>query len=309
MEPTTVVVERRGAVAWIRHASDLDRMDARGLALLRAAVDRVVADDGVRVVVLGGPPGRYPRMMDPEQGQRLAAWAPPWPARWTAAGVRAAVALLRWVWPLRRLLDRPALAEPAAMLNLRAATDALERCDKVTVAAIDGPAFGGGMELALVCDLLLASDRADVHLAQPEVLGGVVAGFGATQRLPRLIGAARALELLLLAEAIRPEQALAWGLVTRVLPADTFQGDVWALAERLARRPAAAVAGTRAAVRAALGGLEPGLSAELVQVLRVWPSPGARKGLAAVSARIAEEAQAATLRPLPELLRDFEQER
>jgi enoyl-CoA hydratase len=299
----TVTVDRRGAAAWIRYASDLDRLDAHGLALLRDAVDRLVADPSVRTIVFGGPPGRFPRMMDAEEGVRIASYAPPLPGAWVAWSVAAAVVALRWIRPLRRLLDVASLERRTALLNLRAATDALERSDKVTVAAIDGPAFGGGMEIALACDLRLISDRSDVYVAQPEVLGGVMAGFGATQRLPRLVGTGRALELLLAAEALGPEEALRWGLVTRVLPAAAFQEEVWAFAARMARRPAGAVAGTKAAVRASAGRtVDAGLSAELVQVLRVWSSPEARRGLEHIAGRIAEEGRRDVIRPLPELL-------
>ncbi|MEQ1501568.1 MAG: enoyl-CoA hydratase/isomerase family protein, partial [Myxococcota bacterium] len=193
----------------------------------------------------------------------------------------------------------PRWARRTALQNLVRATDALEAPGIVSVAAIDGPAFGGGMELALACDLRVASDRPDAWLAQPEVLGGVMAGFGATWRLPRLIGAARALELLVLGEAIDPHRAAAWGLVNRVLPAATFQDDVWALARRLATRPAGAVAGTKRA-------LGRGPWRELAEVLTVWSSPDADRGLARAAVTIATEAARPTRRPLPELLAELE---
>lgn len=300
----TVRVDRRGPVAWVRYAAEtsperpgiVDRLDARGLALLRSAVDALAADPAVRVIVFGGPPGRFPRLMDPAEGLAIAALAPPLPGRWIVAGVELAVALLRWVRPLRALLDRPSLARRVALLNLRALQDALERGDQVTIAAIDGAAFGGGLEIALACDLRVASDRADVHLAQPEVLAGVMAGFGATERLPRLVGEGRALELLLVAEALTPEEARGWGLVTRVIPAERFQDEVWELGARLARRSAAAVGGTKRAVR---GG------SELREVLRVWRSPDAAAGLAWAAEWVAAEGSRAD--SLPAVLRALDQ--
>lgn len=151
------------------------------------------------------------------------------------------------------------------------------------------------MELALRCDLRLCSDRS--QLAQPEVLAGVMAGFGATERLPRIVGPARALELLLLCEAVDPATAAAIGLVNRVLPTEGFEDAVQVLAERLARRPAAAVAATKRAVRT---------GDEVREMLAVWRSPEARSGLERVSLMVREELERPEPRPLPELLAAME---
>ncbi|MEQ1508234.1 MAG: hypothetical protein ABMB14_38745, partial [Myxococcota bacterium] len=149
---SSVTVDRDGAVAWVRYASDLDRLDALGLLALRRALDGLTADPTVRVIVFGGLPGRYPILMDPDEGRAIAALAPALPAWLTVGGVRVALALLRRFRGLRRLLDAPRWARRTALLNLVLATDALEAPGIVSVAAIDGPAFGGGMELALACD-------------------------------------------------------------------------------------------------------------------------------------------------------------
>src|SRR5579883_691332 len=92
----------------------------------------------------------------------------------------------------------------------------LDRSPKPVVAAINGVAFGGGLELALVCDLRVAAGHAE--LALPETSLGIIPGAGGTQRLPRIVGEARAKEMTLLARRISAETALAWGLVNRVTP-------------------------------------------------------------------------------------------
>ena len=84
------------------------------------------------------------------------------------------------------------------------------------VAAIDGQAWGGGCELSLACTLRVASERA--HFGQPEVAVGIIPGAGGTQRLPRLVGAGRAAELVLSARIIDAAEALRIGLVEAVLP-------------------------------------------------------------------------------------------
>jgi enoyl-CoA hydratase len=94
----------------------------------------------------------------------------------------------------------------------------LERCGKPVIAAVNGFALGGGCELALACHLRVASETA--KFGQPEVKLGIAPGYGGTARLPRLIGAARALELLLTGDMIDAEEARRIGLVNRVVPSD-----------------------------------------------------------------------------------------
>ena len=94
--------------------------------------------------------------------------------------------------------------------------DIIENLGKPVIAAINGYAFGGGCEIAMACTIRLASDNAKI--GQPEVKLGIVAGYGGTQRLPRLVGLGRALEILLIGEPISAQRAFEIGLVNGVYP-------------------------------------------------------------------------------------------
>ena len=102
--------------------------------------------------------------------------------------------------------------------SFRTAGDAIASIPRPVIAAIRGYALGGGLEVALTCDLRVASDSA--RFGQPEILLGIVPGGGATQRLARLVGASRAKELIWSGRQVRADEALALGLVDRVVPAD-----------------------------------------------------------------------------------------
>ena len=115
----------------------------------------------------------------------------------------------------------------------QAAFTAMEECGKPVIAAINGFALGGGCELALACTLRIASENA--KLGQPEVKLGLVAGYGGTQRLPRLVGKGAALQLLLTGEIISAQEALRIGLVNEVVPAERLMPR----AEEIARAIAA----------------------------------------------------------------------
>ncbi len=139
--------------------------------------------------------------------------------------------------------------------------DEVEAFPKPVVAAVNGYAFGGGLELALACHLRVASTNA--RLGLPEVKLGIIPGYGGTQRLPRLVGRGRALELILSGEPIGAEQALAWGLVNRVAPsaAECVGVAETLLAPILARGPVA--------VRSALEAVRRGLDTTLAGGQRV----------------------------------------
>src|SRR2546425_5458555 len=115
----------------------------------------------------------------------------------------------------------------------------LERLGKPSVAAVNGYALGGGLELAMACTLRLAADTA--RLGQPEVALGIIPGYGGTQRLSRLVGAGRALELILTGEPIDAREALRIGLVNRVVPATELLPSAESLARTILTRGAVAL--------------------------------------------------------------------
>ncbi len=108
----------------------------------------------------------------------------------------------------------------------------IESGGKPFIAAVNGYAFGGGCELALACAIRIAAENA--RLAQPEIKLGIITGFGGGQRLVRLVGKARAVELCLFGEPIDAKTALEWGLVNRVVPQSRLTAEAAALAEKLA---------------------------------------------------------------------------
>jgi methylglutaconyl-CoA hydratase len=157
----------------------------------------------------------------------------------------------------------------------------LDRCPKPVVAAINGVALGGGLELALVCDLRVAASHAELGL--PETSLGIIPGGGGTQRLPRLVGEARAKELILLGRRISARDALSWGLVNRVTPEGTNVVDdavAW-LAPVADGAPIAQAAALKAVDRALDVPLELGLELEKVGYEKVLVSEDRREALEA----------------------------
>ena len=122
----------------------------------------------------------------------------------------------------------------------------LERFPKPTVAALNGLAFGGGLELAVCCDLIVADETA--NLALPEIKLGVFPGSGGTLRVTRRVGPGRAKEMMFLGEPISAAQALEWGLVNRVAAKGQATYEALALARELAARPNIALQACKKAI-------------------------------------------------------------
>jgi enoyl-CoA hydratase/carnithine racemase len=125
----------------------------------------------------------------------------------------------------------------------------IENGGKPFIAAVNGHAFGGGSELALACAIRIASENA--RLGQPEIKLGFTTGFGGSQRLARIVGKPRALELCLLGEPIDAKTALEWGLVNRVVPQERITSEAGTLAEKLASYSPVAVKHTLEAINSA----------------------------------------------------------
>lgn len=161
------------------------------------------------------------------------------------------------------------------------ALDKLAASDKVYVAAINGHAMGGGLEMALACDVRCAAEG-NYRLGLPEVTLGLLPGNGGTQRLPRLIGANKALEMMLTGETVTPDDALRLGLVNKVFPADKLLDEAEAYARKLAAGASLAIARIKQCVYQGLAlKLSDGLALERSLIEPLFDSDDAREGLTA----------------------------
>lgn len=223
-----LTTERRGEGLLLR----LDRPTRRnaltvGLVQALATAVEGASADGVRAIVLTGSPPAFCAGGDlPE-----------------LAGIAAQGAL--------------AVAD-VIYGNFHRLVRALTRSPLPVIAAVNGPAMGAGLDLAMSCDLRLASQTAS--FASSWVTVGLVPGMGGAHLLPRLVGSGRAAEALLLGTPIDPERALAWGLVNEVLPGDELLNRADELVAAIAALPSSAVSRTKAALRRSL---DVGLEAEL----------------------------------------------
>ncbi len=203
-----------------------------------------------------------------------------WVAIITGAGERAfsAGADLRDMIPA--LMDEPSKERfelpPSIMRGMYIA--------KPLIAAINGYAFGGGLEVALACDLRIAA--AGAQMGQPEVGLGLLPGWGGTQRLPRLLGESRAMEIMLTGDPLTAERALEIGLVHRVVAGDELLDAARAMAERINRNgPLAVRACKSAAVRGMQTSLDEGLRIEQLYFERLAYTDDMKEGVTAFNER------------------------
>jgi enoyl-CoA hydratase/carnithine racemase len=175
------------------------------------------------------------------------------------------------------ILDQPreALHEPQPELGFfHGMVDRFRTMPVATIAVVEGVARGGGCELVSSFDVRVAA-RGRAVFGQPEALVGIIPGGSGTQRLPRLVGRARALEIVLGGADVDADTADRWGLVNRTLPPDEVWPFVDALAGRIASLPAVVVAEAKASVAAAEPDPVPGLLAEWQRFTRCLAAPEA----------------------------------
>jgi enoyl-CoA hydratase/3-hydroxyacyl-CoA dehydrogenase len=153
----------------------------------------------------------------------------------------------------------------------------MERSRIVTIAAVNALAFGGGCELAMACDIRLAATTA--QFGQPEITLGIIPGFGGTQRLPRLVGTAKALEMNLTGEPISAEEAYELGLAGRLVPDHELFDSALSWARKLAGQAPLAVEQIKRV--SAHGDLDAGIEAEKQGFAAVFGSEDAREGISA----------------------------
>src|SRR3989440_3812179 len=170
--------------------------------------------------------------------------------------------------------------EEAARVSgrFREAFDAVAAIPRMTIAAVAGYALGGGCELALACDMRVAADTA--AFGQPEVQLGIIPGAGGTQRLTRLVGSARAKDIILSGRRIKAGEALNVGLCDRIFPASVLQAEARAMALSFATGAVAAHALAKRAIDAAFdGSLADGISLEQELFVQAFETDDAKTGV------------------------------
>ena len=243
MQFIKISVEDRVAVVTIDHPP-VNALNQATIEELNAAIDQVIGDPAVKAVVL------------------------------TGAGQLAFVAGAD-INEFTKL--ETADQAQAISRQVQAVFDKIECGPKPFIAAINGVALGGGMDLAMACPMRINGDRAKI--GQPEINLGIIPGWGGTQRLPRLVGKAKALEFILSGDTVTAQEAYRLNLVNKVVPGGEVLKTARDLARKIAQKGALA---TQAALKAVNGGfdapLEAGLSLEASEFGKIALSEDAREG-------------------------------
>jgi len=153
-------------------------------------------------------------------------------------------------------------------------------CRKPLIAAVAGYALGGGCELAMMCDLIIAAD--DAQFGQPEITLGIIPGFGGTQRLARAVGKGKAMDLVLTGRMMDAQEAERSGLVARLVPAERLTEEALQIADRIASLPRVAVLSAKESVNAAFESpLSEGARAERRAFQALFATEDQKEGMAA----------------------------
>jgi len=225
----TILVERRERVAiiTINRPEKRNALNIQTRAEGAAVLDELRSDDDVRVVVF------------------------------TGAGDKAFIAGA----DIAEFAQRTAITQREVMLE-RGLFNAVDTFPKPVIAMVNGYCLGGGCELALACDIRVASDKAS--FGQPEINLGIIPGGGGTQRLTRLVGEGKAMEMILSGEIINADEAFRIGMVNHVVPADQLETRTMEIANRIADKSPIALRLAKEAVKlASRSNLDEGLRREV----------------------------------------------
>src|SRR5437773_6689963 len=225
----TILVERRGAVAivTINRPEKRNALNIQTRAEGAAVLDELRADGSVRVVVL------------------------------TGAGDKAFIAGA----DIAEFAGRTAIQQREVMLD-RSLFNAIDGFPKPIIAMVNGYCLGGGCEVALACDIRIASEKAS--LGQPEINLGIIPGGGGTQRLTRLVGEGKSMEMILTGEIIDAHAALSLGLINQLVPLDQLEAKTMEIANRIAEKSPIALSLAKEAVKiASRSNLDEGLRREV----------------------------------------------
>ncbi len=246
---------------WTMHNPPMNYMTAPMSAELLELIGRAEEDENTRAIVLtGGIEGKFITHYSVDELAAMAA-------------------------------DPAACAQsfPALSEGFHRMLDRIMLMPKAVIAAINGDCMGGGFELALACDFRLAADG-PFQIGLPEAVLGILPGGGGTQRLPRLIGRGRALEVMLFGNVYHPRDAEKMGMVNRVLPPETLLPFALGWARTLAKRPPRSIAAIKRAVY--LGAdrdLASGLYIERMEMTQVMCSEDARTMMNAYNEVVARD--------------------
>ncbi len=232
MSYQNILTETKGRVGIIRlnRPQALNALNAALIAELSQAIDACEADDAIGCILITGNEKAF------------------------AAGA-----------DIKEMADKTFIE--AYLGNFAGTWDRASRARKPIVAAVTGFALGGGCELAMQCDLIIAADNA--KFGQPEIKLGVIPGIGGTQRLTRAVGKAKAMDLILTGRMMDAAEALSAGLVARVVPADKLMEEAMSVAETIAGMSLPSVLAAKEAVNRAF---ESGLSEGVMFERRIFHS-------------------------------------
>ena len=224
MDYENIILEKEENIAIItfNRPEAMNALNNQTRAEFRAAIDDVASDDEVKVLILTGSGKAFVAGSDIKEFNATT---------------------------------------PFAAHNIRRLGEMVEQLEKPVIAAVNGFCLGGGNEIAMGCDIIIASEKA--KFGQTEINIGIIPGGGGTQRLPRLIGVCRAKELIYTGDIIRAEEADRLGLVNRVVPMDELMPAAKELAKKIAAKSAAALKLAKTAInRGMQTNLESGLKYE-----------------------------------------------